>query len=115
MKHLILIALCIYSTYSYSASPEYTRCIKEGVKFDYTCAKVEYEHHSKRLKNALAALLNLRNVNKQDLLNQQDKWIKYRDKTCPKNTGVTTTDWQSCVARLTKSRANEVEKIIKKH
>ncbi|SJM90884.1 hypothetical protein CRENPOLYSF2_1900002 [Crenothrix polyspora] len=115
MKNLILIALCIYSTYSYSATQEYTRCIKEGVKFDYACAKVEYDHHSKRLKNALDAMLNLRNVNKKDLLKQQEKWVKYRDEACPKNIGVTTTYWQSCVARLTKSRANEVEKIMKKH
>jgi uncharacterized protein YecT (DUF1311 family) len=117
MKYLTLIILCIYSTYSYAVNPKYNRCIKEGVKLDYACTKLEYEHHSKRLKEALTAMMNLSHVNKKDLLRQQEKWLKYRNEACPKNTdsSATFTYWQSCLARLTKSRANEIEKIVKNH
>jgi uncharacterized protein YecT (DUF1311 family) len=117
MKNLTLIILCVCSTSGYAASQEYKRCIEWGVKFDYECAKSEYEHHSKRLKNALNSLTILRHFNKSDIQKQHDKWLKYRNETCSKNEGADSsfTYWQHCLARLTEKRANEIEKIVKKH
>jgi uncharacterized protein YecT (DUF1311 family) len=116
MKNFTLMALCVYSTCGNAASPEYKRCIEWGVKFTYECAKSEYEHHSKRLKNALNSLSNISYVNKNETQKQHNKWLKYRNEVCSKNseTDSSFTYWQHCLARMTETRANEIEKIAKK-
>lgn len=118
MKNVILfsLCLCLCSPYSQAASQEYKRCIEWGVKFNYQCAKSEYEHHSKRLRKALSALIQLGNTNKSDIEKQHEKWLKYRNETCSKqiHNSSSFTYWQNCLAQLTEKRANEIEKIAKR-
>lgn len=111
MKKLITVLFLIYVTSSRATYAD--RCIKDEVKINRaTCAKMEYQLHSKRLKNALDKLMGMKSINKQGLIKQQNSWLKYRDRACPK-TG-TEGFWHSCIAKLTKLRANKMERKAKK-
>lgn len=112
LKIFALVAICFSATSAYGDD----RCIKDGIRFSYNCAKLEYEHHSRRLKIALDTLMQLGRTNKKDLLEKQDKWVKYRQKACDQNINADNTFvyWQHCLAKMTESRANEVEKMAKK-
>jgi uncharacterized protein YecT (DUF1311 family) len=116
MKNLSFLILCLYCTYSHAGNQAYNRCIEDRTKLSSECAKLEYEVHSTRLKKAMNTVMNLSHINKQNLLKQQEKWLRYRDQACPKNTqtGAATSYWQRCLARLTNSRATEVEQLAKK-
>jgi uncharacterized protein YecT (DUF1311 family) len=112
MKKILAIILSFCAICTDALGQGTIRCINRDVKLNSGCAKSEYEIHSSRLRNALAALMNIQSVNKEDLQRQQERWLQYREKACP-HKGNSGSFWQSCLARLTQKRANEVEKIVR--
>jgi uncharacterized protein YecT (DUF1311 family) len=111
-----LLSLCLFSTNNYAAEPIPNRCIDSGVKLDYACTKLEYDVHTKRLRAALHSVLNLGHVNKEMIQKQQARWAAYRNKICSQKdeASFSFSYWQHCLANLTNSRANEIEKIVDK-
>jgi uncharacterized protein YecT (DUF1311 family) len=111
-----LLSLCLFSTNNYAAEPVPNRCIDSGVKLDYACTKLEYDVHTKRLSAALHSVLNLGHINKEMFQKQQARWAAYRNKICSQKdeASFSFSYWQHCLANLTNSRANEIEKIVEK-